>query len=83
MIYLDNAATTYPKPDAVIQAMDYANKNLAVNAGRGAYHFAREASKVIADTKNKIRNIISADRTAAVIFTPSITIALNEVIHCF
>lgn len=81
MIYLDNAATTYPKPDAVIQAMDYANKNLAVNAGRGAYHLAREASKVITDTKNKIRNIISADSTASVIFTPSITIALNEVIH--
>lgn len=81
MIYLDNAATTYPKPDAVIRAMDYANRNIAVNAGRGAYHVAREASKVITDTKNKIRNLISADSSAHVIFTPSITIALNEVIH--
>lgn len=81
MIYLDNAATTYPKPDAVICAMDYANRNIAVNAGRGAYHVAREASKVITDTKNKIRNLISADSSAHVIFTPSITIALNEVIH--
>ena len=37
MIYLDNAATTFPKPEEVYTAMDKANRELAFNAGRGAY----------------------------------------------
>ena len=36
-IYLDNAATTFPKPEAVYRALDRANRNAAVNAGRGSY----------------------------------------------
>lgn len=38
-IYLDNAATTFPKPEAVYQALDRANRNAAVNAGRGSYAY--------------------------------------------
>lgn len=37
MIYLDNAATTFPKPENVYQALDNANRNNAFNAGRGHY----------------------------------------------
>ena len=36
MIYFDNAATTYPKPECMYEAMDYAQRNLAFNAGRGS-----------------------------------------------
>ena len=35
MIYLDNAATTFPKPESVYAAMDKINRKGAVNAGRG------------------------------------------------
>ena len=35
MIYLDNAATTFPKPEIVYQEMDRINRELAINAGRG------------------------------------------------
>ena len=35
MIYVDNAATTYPKPEEVYDALDKANRALAFNAGRG------------------------------------------------
>lgn len=55
MIYLDNAATTFPKPENVYRAMDKMNREGAVNAGRGSYKLAQEASKIIADTKSKIR----------------------------
>jgi len=81
MIYLDNAATTFPKPETVYKTMDDTNRNAAINAGRGAYRLAREASKLIFDTKNMIRKLIHADSSAAVVFTPSITIALNEIIN--
>ena len=36
-IYLDNAATTFPKPECVYQAMDEIARTGAVNAGRGEY----------------------------------------------
>lgn len=81
MIYLDNAATTFPKPESVYQAMDRANREMGVNAGRGSYKKAREASAVISETKGLLRRLVKADNNAAVVFTPSITIALNEIIN--
>lgn len=81
MIYLDNAATTFPKPEVVYKAMDKMNREGAVNAGRGSYKLAREASKLIQDTKKMIRNLVYADISAAVVFTPSITIAMNQIIN--
>lgn len=80
MTYLDNAATTYPKPEAVYKAMDEVNRN-AVNAGRGAYKKAHEMSHIISDTKNKIRKLVKADINIPVVFSPSITIALNQIIN--
>ena len=50
-IYLDNAATTFPKPEAVYRALDWANRNAAVNAGRGSYALAEQAKQLIEDTR--------------------------------
>lgn len=80
MIYLDNAATTFPKPENVYRAMDKMNREGAVNAGRGSYKLAQEASKIIADTKSKIRQLVHLD-TSAVVFAPSITIAINQIVN--
>lgn len=81
MIYLDNAATTYPKPVEVYDTMDKVNRTMAVNAGRGAYRIAREACDLIAETKELLRDLVHVDVSAAVIFAPSITIALNQIIN--
>jgi len=81
MIYLDNAATTFPKPERVYKALDEANRNLAVNVGRGSYKVAREAMKLIDETKKKIIGLVHAPRGANVIFTASVTIALNEILN--
>ncbi len=81
MIYLDNAATTFPKPESVYAAMDKTNRELCVNAGRGSYKIAREASELIAETKQLLRDLIHADIDSAVVFSPSITIALNQIIN--
>ena len=50
MIYLDNAATTFPKPEAVYIEMDRVNRNLSVNTGRGSYRLARTGSEMIDET---------------------------------
>ncbi len=81
MVYLDNAATTFPKPEEVYDAMDKIARECCVNAGRGAYSMARTASTIIEETKAKLRELIHADRAVPVIFTPSVTIAFNQIIN--
>lgn len=79
MIYLDNAATTFPKPECVYRAMEEAGRNYGVNAGRGSYALAREASAVIEETREWIKCLSGADSVAEVVFTPSATVACNQV----
>ena len=81
MIYLDNAATTFPKPERVYDALDAANRNLSFNAGRGSYKAARDASAIIDDTKNQLLSLLHATGYADVVFTPSVTHALNQVLN--
>ena len=81
MIYLDNGATTFPKPEVVYQAVDRFARTAGVNAGRGAYKAAREATAMIGRVKNMLLSLIDAREQAEVAFTPSVTIALNMVIN--
>lgn len=81
MIYLDNAATTFPKSERVYDALDAANRNLSFNAGRGSYKAARDASAIIDDTKNQLLSLFHATGYADVVFTPSVTHALNQVLN--
>lgn len=81
MIYLDNAATTYPKSESVYQALDEANRNYAFNAGRGSYAKARIATEIIDTTKKQLKELVNASVNSSVIFTPSITIALNQILQ--
>ena len=80
MIYLDNAATTYPKSDEVYERMDYVNRNLCFNAGRGSYKKAKEANELIDDTKRRLLQLVN-NPNGSVAFTPSLTIALNEILQ--
>ncbi|MBQ6213965.1 MAG: aminotransferase class V-fold PLP-dependent enzyme [Oscillospiraceae bacterium] len=83
MKYFDNAATTFPKPDLVLDSMNNYSRFGAVNAGRGAYKASRESSEMIKETRNMLISLIDAKEQAEVVFTPSVTIALNEVICGF
>ena len=81
MIYLDNGATTFPKPECVYQAMDQYARTSAVNAGRGAYKAAREAGVMIQEVRDMLTSLIDAREQASVVLTPSATIALNQIIN--
>lgn len=78
MIYLDNAATTYPKPEEVYQELDRANRN-AFNTGRGSYKVARDASNIKENVRNKLLKLNNINN-ANVVYTNSATTALNELI---
>lgn len=81
MIYLDNAATTFPKPEEVYIALDAANRTLSFNAGRGSYRAARDASAIIDNTKKQLLSLLHATGYADVIFSPSVTHAINQVLN--
>ena len=81
MIYLDNAATSFPKSENVYLEMDRVNRNLSVNSGRGSYKAAKEASEIIAETRIKLLDLFHAKDMADVILTPSITHAINQVLY--
>lgn len=80
MIYLDNAATSFPKPEKVLEAVDYAQRNYAVNVGRGSYPLANYAASVVEETKALLARMVNAKDTSEVVFTPSATLAANEII---
>jgi selenocysteine lyase/cysteine desulfurase len=80
-IYLDNAATTWPKPECVYEAFDAANRNYAANAGRGSYRMSKQASDIIEDVRTMMARLLGCTSPRQVVFTPSATIALNEIIY--
>lgn len=80
MIYLDNAATTFPKPEEVYAAVDDCQRHFAVNVGRGSYMLAGQAAKIVDETRRMMARLVNAESSDQVIFTPSATIAANEVI---
>lgn len=80
MIYLDNAATTFPKPEIVYEEMDRVNRTLAVNAGRGSYKSAQQVSRILDETRHELLNLFHAEGIADICFGPSITYAMNQVL---
>lgn len=80
MIYLDNSATTFPKPEEVYKALDFANRNLAFNAGRGNYKKAQEVTKIIDETREEIASLVNANANN-VAFLSSATECLNIIIN--
>ncbi|MDF1810186.1 MAG: aminotransferase class V-fold PLP-dependent enzyme [Phycisphaerales bacterium] len=80
-IYLDNAATSWPKPACVTEAMvDFLN-NKAGNPGRGGHILARAAADTIEDARTKIAKLINAPCHTRVVLTHGCTDALNMAIH--
>ncbi len=77
MIYLDNAATTWPKPESVYKAMDIFLRNSGGNPGRGGHSMAEAASKVVDDTRLLLSRFINATEPKRVIFTFNCTDSLN------
>lgn len=82
MIYLDNAATTYPKPETVYKALDNAQRNLNFNIGRGSYSSSSTAMNYYDDLKKELCDLSGVSYSNdKVILTPSATIAANQMIY--
>lgn len=80
-IYLDHAATSWPKSNAVLAAMHDFQLNCGVSAGRGDYGSASEASRTLAQTRRRIAELIHAPSENCISFHASGTLALNAAIY--
>jgi cysteine desulfurase/selenocysteine lyase len=77
MIYLDNAATSFPKPEAVYQALDrFARQDLA-NPGRAGHKMALAAERALDDTRHLLNQFFHGEGPERFIFTLNCTDALN------
>lgn len=79
MIYLDNAATTYHKPQEVLEAVQEALLHSG-NSGRGAHEAALKASRMIYDTRSLLAQLFHAGSPLQVAFTANSTQSLNTAI---
>jgi cysteine desulfurase family protein len=80
MIYLDNAATSFPKPETVYQALDrFARQDLA-NPGRAGHKMALAAERALDDTRHLLNQFFHGDGPERFIFTMNCTDALNMAI---
>jgi len=80
MIYLDNAATTFPKPEAVYDQTFRFLKESAGNPGRGGHHFANASQQVVEESRQRIARFLGVRDPKRVIFTANCTDSINMVL---
>jgi cysteine desulfurase/selenocysteine lyase len=81
MTYLDNAATSWPKPEAVYQAMDNFMRHTGANPGRSAHQLSIEAGRIVYETREALDMLFGVGDPTRIVFTSNATEALNVVIR--
>jgi len=76
-VYLDNAATSYPKPESVYRAVDHALREIGASPGRGGYRAAMEASRLVFEARETLAGLFGIRDSSRLVFTGSATEALN------
>lgn len=77
MIYLDNAATSFPKPESVYRAMDSFARTTLANPGRAGHKMALASEHALNDGRHRLNRLINGKNPERVIFTLNGTDALN------
>jgi cysteine desulfurase family protein len=77
MIYLDNAATSHPKPKETIEALNNFVQNIGGNPGRSSHRLSLEAARTIFETREKLTKFIGGHDSERLIFTQNGTESLN------
>ena len=77
MIYLDNAATSHPKPESVYARMDRFAREVGANPGRGGHRMAVEAEAEIDAVRRALAALFGAREPSRIVFTLNATDALN------
>jgi cysteine desulfurase/selenocysteine lyase len=77
MIYFDNAATSWPKPPGVAEAMVHFINDVGANPGRSAHRLAVESGRIVYSAREAVAGLFNAPDPLRVVFGPNVTEALN------
>ena len=80
MIYLDNAATSFPKPENVYTSMEKCIKTYCANPGRGSHSMSVQSSLEVNSTREKLASLLKTNDSLNICFTKNATEALNMAI---
>lgn len=80
-IYLDNAATTFPKPECVYEAVDQYQRANGAPVGRGGYGSSLAASAIVQRCRTKLATLLGAEGPERIVFTCNATDSLNLALH--
>ncbi len=81
MIYLDNAATSWPKPPGVSQAMLHFLDQVGANPGRSGHRLSLEAGRIVYEAREAVAELFNAPDPLRLVWTANGTEALNLVFH--
>lgn len=81
MIYLDNAATSWPKPESVYLAVNRYMRDSCANPGRSSHEMARISSNAVMRTRERIAALFNVKNPLDIAFTANATYALNMAIQ--
>ena len=76
-VYLDNAATSWPKPEAVYQAVDHFIREIGATPGRGGHRQEEQAQQIADETREALAQLFHAPDPQGVAFTLNATQAIN------
>jgi cysteine desulfurase family protein len=77
MIYLDNAATSFPKPESVYRALDTFARDSLANPGRAGHRMAMTSERVLQDTRHLLNQLFQGESPERFVFALNATDALN------
>ncbi|MCU0576590.1 MAG: aminotransferase class V-fold PLP-dependent enzyme [Desulfobacterota bacterium] len=80
-IYLDNAASSWPKPESVIRAVELTLREAAANPGRSGHSLSVEAARIISDARSEAAAFFGVADPLRIVFTKNATESLNIVIN--
>lgn len=83
MIYLDNAATTFPKPMQVVRAAAGAMEKIGANPGRAGHRLSLSAGRVVENCRETLAQYLGVSDASRIVLTKNCTEALNVAIHGF
>ncbi|HDJ28206.1 MAG TPA: aminotransferase class V-fold PLP-dependent enzyme, partial [Proteobacteria bacterium] len=77
MIYLDNAATSFPKPPEVLAAMNHCATAVGASPGRSSHRPAADAGRLVFQAREQAARLFNISDSSRIIFTKNVTEALN------
>lgn len=80
MLYLDNAATSFPKPPPVLAALKHCLTKVGANPGRGQYKTSLAAGRIVVETRESLAGLLGVANSADIAFTANATESLNQAI---